>query len=474
MEMHVAVQGGSSELGPPRLPSQASSSSSCSSSSSSSQPAQQGLQDVIKREGQFHIMQRREVHTNLNKASANGFISMKAGEFRNRKVAAIKHEGPLQDLRDWAAESGIRSYCLAAVGSGCEGLLFDTPKSRLKQPARSQAGVPSERDVAAILNKMQSESECFSTVKVVRKDFEAYSKEDILEMARPYVGMNGAEFQAELIAIGTRDPCALSREEKFILANQTKITKLRAAILELDLAKSYLVFPGQDDSIVKKSDFTNLEKLKTRRKVVDKVFGMAFERAILMFLETCTFIFGGPNNMGKTPLAKRVAADYAQARGVSYFAMSSTVDSLRMLSVQGFFRPHTAVVLDEWRMGADSQDSQGHKADFIKCLTDVESPGAVRLRYSDVRFASLMPRIITSQARMKDWLELLAKLDEADAGAVLKRVIFVDFDEPVVPVKTAEAFRTQRADNLQEAFKAIGMTVPADGTLGGWVEVKDE
>ncbi len=130
---------------------------------------------------------------------------------------------------------------------------------------------------------------------------------------------------------------------------------------------------------------------------------------------------------GKTPLARACAAEYAKARGVSYFAMSSTVDSLRMLSVQGFFRPYTSVMLDEWRIGTESQDSQSHKADFIKCETDVENPGAVRLRYSDVHFAPNMPRRITSQSSMHQWWETLSNLEPDDAAAILKRLVFVDF-----------------------------------------------
>ena len=155
---------------------------------------------------------------------------------------------------------------------------------------------------------------------------------------------------------------------------------------------------------------------------------------------------------------------------MGYFAQSSTVDSLRMLSVQGFFKPHTAVVLDEWRIGKDSQDAQGHKVDSIKCLTDVENPGAVRLRYSDVRFAPDMPRLISSQQTMAQWIGALADAAESDRDAILKRLIFVDVKEPLVPAALAAAWQRHRGADLKEAFKRVGLCAPTDGTLrAGWM-----
>eukprot|EP00969_Alexandrium_andersonii_P345278 15263141-Alexandrium_andersonii.AAC.1 len=70
---------------------------------------------------------------------------------------------------------------------------------------------------------------------------------------------------------------------------------------------------------------------------------MPFLHAATEYLESATFVICGENDLGKTPLCRALAAKYAKARGQSYFAQSSTADSLRMLSVQGFFKPHTAV-----------------------------------------------------------------------------------------------------------------------------------
>lgn len=470
MEMTVAVQGGNSERGPPRP---ASSGRAGGSSASTGPSGDATVEDVvIRRDGQKHIVPCNVTHGKPNRKADAEFFTMKVGDFRNRKLAAIKSGEPIEQLHDWVTQNGIKHYCLAAVGDGSEALLFDTPKTRIKHLASSVVGVPLVKDAAEVVKDMQARSETFYTVKVVTRLFFSYSKDDILSMARPYIALNGAEFQAELIAIGTRDPTTLSQEEKFILANSAKFGKLRAAIMEVDLAKSYLCYPAQDDSVLKVSQFQRLETLKARRMIEGgTVVEMPFLRAIRECPESYTFIFGGPPRCGKTPLAKAVAAEYASARGVSYFAMSSTVDSLRMLSVQGFFRPYTCVLLDEWRIGTESQDSQSHKADFIKCVTDVENPGAVRLRYSDVRFAPCMPRIITSQAKMAQWIEILSAMEPDDTAAILKRLVFVDFAEQHVPPELVKTARVTRVDDLLAAFKAVGITVPSDSTLGGWAQV---
>jgi hypothetical protein len=197
---------------------------------------------------------------------------------------------------------------------------------------------------------------------------------------------------------------------------------------------------------------------------------MPFLVAVTELLESYTFILCGENNLGKTPLCRAIAARYAAARGMSSFVQSSTVDSLRMLSVQGFFVPHMCIVLDEWRIGHDSQDAQGHKVDFLKCLTDVENPGAVRLRYSDVKFAPSMPRLISSQQTMKEWLHVLADVAESDKNAILKRIIFVHVKQPLVPPNVAAARQSSKSVSLKDAFASVGFSAPAPvGELAhGW------
>jgi hypothetical protein len=242
---------------------------------------------------------------------------------------------------------------------------------------------------------------------------------------------------------------------------------LRVAMVELEMAKSYLT-SLDDESLLEIEMFQGLDDLKAVRYRRGKMEQMPFLYAVTEFLESSTFVICGANELGKTPLCRAVAARYAKARGASYFAQSSTVDSLRMLSVQGFFRPYTAVVLDEWRIGTDSQDAQGHKVDFIKCLTDVENPGAVRLRYSDVRFAPYMPRLISSQQTMGDWIESLSEAAETDRDAILKRLIFVEVTKSLVPASVSAARQASKGSDLKDAFQAVGLVGRGGGLCKSW------
>jgi len=278
-----------------------------------------------------------------------------------------------------------------------------------------------------------------------------------------------ASFEAEMISMGSMASTDLSNDQRFIMSQEHRMKSLRVAMVELELAKSYLT-SLDDESLLDIGMFQGLDKLKAVRYRGGKMQQMPFLLAVTEYLESSTFVFCGANELGKTPLCRAVAAKYAKARGATYFAQSSTVDSLRMLSVQGFFRPYTAVVLDEWRIGKDSQDAQGHKVDFIKCLTDVENPGAVRLRYSDVRFAPYMPRLISSQQTMDDWIETLSEAAESDRDAILKRLIFVEVTECLVPAAVSAARQHSKGTELKDAFKAVGFVATAGGTLGGWVD----
>ena len=198
---------------------------------------------------------------------------------------------------------------------------------------------------------------------------------------------------------------------------------------------------------------------------------MPFLQAVTELLEIFTFVFCGPNECGKTPLCRSIARTYAKARFMTMFAQSSTADSLRMLCVQGLFKPYMAIVLDEWRIGQDSQDHQAHKVDFLKCLTDVENPSAVRLRYSDVKFAPFMPRLISSQQTMQDWIEVLSQAPETDRDAILKRVVFVHVNKKLVPEDVVADMRDEKQVSLKSAFNAVGFVAPAPkGQLksAGW------
>lgn len=293
-----------------------------------------------------------------------------------------------------------------------------------------------------------------------------YSRDEIMAMTRPYARMNKAEFEAELVSLSTRNEERLTDEQRFIVKRANHMRMVRSAMVELTVAESYLVSVS-DGSLLRLDQFVHLDRLKATRIREGACTRMSFMEFVTGYLEQTTMAICGVPGLGKTPLARAVAASYARARNRPHFVQSSTVDSLRMLSVQGFFERHTAVVLDEWRIGQDSQDPNSHKVDFLKCLTDVQNPGTVRLRYSDVRFAADMPRIITTQQSPSDWLVSLEQCPLEDREAVLKRMVFVHVTEPLIPPSLVASLRGKQTDSLREAFEGIGLR-PLDGKSRGW------
>ena len=130
------------------------------------------------------------------------------------------------------------------------------------------------------------------------------------------------------------------------------------------------------------------------------------------------------------------------------------------------------IVLDEWRMGADSQDSQAGKLDFVKVLTDIETPGAVRVRFSDLKFSEKQARIITSQDTRAKWEEHLSneRFSDDDRAAVLRRLTFVEPTRMLIKPELVQRFKKARESSTREDMMANGMIKPPAQTLGGWVE----
>eukprot|EP00969_Alexandrium_andersonii_P278131 12294825-Alexandrium_andersonii.AAC.1 len=59
---------------------------------------------------------------------------------------------------------------------------------------------------------------------------------------------------------------------------------------------------------------------------------------------------------------------YCEANGTPYFIESNTPDSLRTVYVNGFFRSHVPVILDEWKPMGDKYCGKDG-IDMLKCLT---------------------------------------------------------------------------------------------------------
>ncbi len=62
---------------------------------------------------------------------------------------------------------------------------------------------------------------------------------------------------------------------------------------------------------------------------------------------------------------------------------------------------------------------------------------------------------------MQQWLEIPEDMEATDAGAILRRLIFVDFSEPVVPLELVEEAKVDRREDLLARW-VVGST---SGTL---------
>ena len=67
-----------------------------------------------------------------------------------------------------------------------------------------------------------------------------YSRGEVLDAVRPYIKLNRAEFEAELVSLVTKSEANLTRNEKFIRKHQNSMRNVRNAMVELELANLFL------------------------------------------------------------------------------------------------------------------------------------------------------------------------------------------------------------------------------------------
>jgi len=218
-------------------------------------------QHIVKKEGKVQIVACEEKHTGFG-LKVLPTLAIKKGEFRNRKIAGISSEMSPPDLRSWCQQSGIQTFCIFALkNGGSEAVLFDTPKNRLKEPPNNCAGTVQDKQIVSQVCNIVANAETWRTVEIEKDESSVYAREEVMEMIRPYVRLNRAEFEAELIALRTqKDTEDFTVEHAFILANEMKMKSLRAAMVELEIAKSFLT-SVDDDSLLPIEKFTGLQDL---------------------------------------------------------------------------------------------------------------------------------------------------------------------------------------------------------------------
>jgi len=265
-------------------------------------------------------------------------------------------------------------------------------------------------------------------------------------LIQPYLSMSKFHFQGLLIDLESK--LDKTEEEEFMVQNSTKMLQLRNAGVEFEMAKAFITY-WREATIAPLAQMNLKNLVANRFDVKEKAWKQApFLKAFAYCMEEATFVLCGKPQAGKTPLARAMASTYAAAKGIDYFIQSSTMDSLRQVFVQGFFRPGVVVILDECRPAKMSQDPKADCCDMLKCLCDVANPGSVHCRYSDLKFAEEMPRIMTTNAAPNEWLQVCDSAPDADREAVLKRLIFVEVDEDVVPQEFAQVFRNKKRRDI--------------------------
>ena len=113
--------------------------------------------------------------------------------------------------------------------------------------------------------------------------------------------------------------------------------QLRNAGIEFEMANAFVTY-SREAKIAPMAQLNLVTLQATWFDANEKRLKTApFLKAFTYCIEEATFILCGQPQAGKTPLARTMAATYAEAKRVDYFIQSSTMDSLRQVFVQGFF-----------------------------------------------------------------------------------------------------------------------------------------
>ena len=80
----------------------------------------------------------------------------------------------------------------------------------------------------------------------------------------------------------------------------------------------------------------------------------------------------------------------------------------------------------------------------------------IKCRYSDIRFQEDMPRIQTCNAKnLTEWCDGLGSVAQEDKHAVLRRCVFVEVTEHIVPKGLQKQYIQQRRENCYDKLAAV-------------------
>ena len=181
-------------------------------------------------------------------------------------------------------------------------------------------------------------------------------------------------------------------------------------------------------------------------------------------------LHGGPK-LGKTPLAKSMAACvarlYPRDRGDLHFIQVSTLDILPRSGLA----TGVPILLDEFNPSKERGGRIAHSCEDLKIITEIAEGGTLNGRGGnqggDIHFPPMVPRIITCNAA-SPW-EFFRELPDNvfpmtngarlalsnDVKAILKRCAFFHIQRAVVPESVAAAHAADRQGAMKRRASEV-------------------
>ena len=181
-----------------------------------------------------------------------------------------------------------------------------------------------------------------------------------------------------------------------------------------------LIYPRDVPGLVKKIGKTFCEKARAEIEIPFADYmdsRLHFEKVLVLW---------GEAGLAKSPAAKCVANYLAVSYDTSYLVASSP-EALRPAVEE--FRSFVPVVFEELTVNDVSQHGRKLGTSFLKHLLNVRDGGQCRIRFQNLNFHPLMPRILCINDTPEVWLKAVEGIDENHEVPLKKRLLFVQVDE---------------------------------------------
>jgi hypothetical protein len=394
---------------------------------------------------------------------------------RGRKCGVITGNMSVEEMLDFVKAHGWKHYVVCAYAEGQSfAIVLQVGSKRIQLQDGMDQRLLDEKTEDAVQRVLTSSASFWTTVKLkptplqqpaepaAQKD--ELTRDDFMGFVRAYMHLNPAEWHAEVWSFSQKHKLTLG--ESHILKKPKEAEKLRTALLNLEGAKAFVKHIADPSSnVLKLMQFCGLDDLLAIRLHPDGTRScMPLMAAIMSLMDEVTFVLTGDAGLGKSALARGMAAHYCEANGTPYYIESNTPDSLRSCYVNGFFREKVPIYLDEWKPIGDKYTGPDG-IDMLKCLTTVGDGATIKCRYSDIRFFEQQPRTMSCNVKnLKEWCDGLGCVSQEDKNAVLRRCIFVEVDRQIIPHELQKKYLDDRRESCYDKMAALaaqqGLDVP--------------